>query len=92
MPVLHVVEKPTHSFSANMIKPHDPAHEISGGAVSPLLIDLFCGSAGVCAHFRLAGGRALGIDHNLNRSKLKAAAAKLDLNEQWVRKLSNVLL
>ena len=41
MPVLHVVEKPTHSFSANMIKPHDPAHEISGGAVSPLLIDFF---------------------------------------------------
>lgn len=54
---------------------------------SPLLLELFCGSAGVCAQFRLAGGRALGIDHNWNRSKLKAAAVKLDLNEQGVRDL-----
>ena len=36
----------------------------------PFLLELFCGTAGVCAQFRLLGGKALGIDHHLKRSKL----------------------
>ena len=53
----------------------------------PFLIELFCGTAGVCAQFRTLGGRALGIDHHLKRSKLKAAAVKLDLTQRWVQDL-----
>ena len=54
---------------------------------APFLIELFCGTAEVCAQFRTLGGRALGIDHHLKRTKLKSAAVKLDLNQQWVQKL-----
>ena len=51
------------------------------------MLELFCGTAGVCAQFRLLGGKALGIDHHLKRGKLKAAAVKLDLTQQWVQDL-----
>ena len=54
---------------------------------APFLIELFCGTAGVCAQFRTLGGRALGIDHHLKRTKLKSAAVRLDLNQQWVQDL-----
>ena len=33
------------------------------------------------------GGKALGIDHHVNRCKLKAAAVKLDITQQWVQDL-----
>ena len=54
---------------------------------APFLIELFCGSAGVCAQFRTLGGRALGIDHRINRAKLKSAAVQLDLTQDWVQEL-----
>ena len=53
----------------------------------PFMLELFCGTAGVCAQFRLRGGRALGIDHHLKRAKLKAAAVKLDLTQPWIQEL-----
>ena len=46
----------------------------------PFLLELFYGTAGVCAQFRAKGGRALGIDHHLKRTKLKSAAVKLWLD------------
>eukprot|EP00435_Cladocopium_sp_Y103_P066847 s272_g29.t1 len=49
----------------------------SGRKPPPFLLELFCGTAGVCAQFRLLGGKAIGVDHHLKRSKLKAAAVKL---------------
>ena len=58
-----------------------------GGKPPPFLLELFCVTAGVCAQFRTLGGRALGIDHHLKRSKLKAAAVKLDLTQRWVQDL-----
>ena len=54
---------------------------------APFLVELFCGSAGVCAQFRTLGGKALGIDHRLNRTKLKSAAVQLDLTKDWVQQL-----
>ncbi|CAL1131315.1 unnamed protein product [Cladocopium goreaui] len=53
----------------------------------PFLLELFCGTAGVCAQFKTRGGRALGIDHHLKRTRLKAAAVKLDLTQPWVQEL-----
>lgn len=44
----------------------------------PFLLELFCGTAGVCAQFKTRGGRAL--DHHLKRTRLKAAAVKLELD------------
>ena len=49
------------------------------------LLDLFCGTAGVAAQFQVLGGRALGVDHHLDRSRVKAAAVPLDLTEPWVQ-------
>jgi hypothetical protein len=37
----------------------------AGRKRAPFLLELFCGTAGVCAQFRLLGGKALGIDHHL---------------------------
>ena len=54
---------------------------------APFLIELFCGTAGVCAQFRTLGGKALCIDHHLKRTKLKSAAVKLDLTQDWVQDL-----
>eukprot|EP00435_Cladocopium_sp_Y103_P006271 s3880_g2.t1 len=54
---------------------------------APFLLELFCGTAGVCAQFRTLGGKALGVDHHLNRARLKSAAVKLDLTQQWVQEL-----
>ena len=53
----------------------------------PMLIEIFCGTAGVSAHFKLAGGRSMGIDHCIKRHKLKAAAVQMDLKQPWVQKL-----
>ena len=64
-----------------------PTSNVSSGKQPPFLLELFCGTAGVCAQFRTLGGRALGIDHHLKRTKLKAAAVKLDLTQQWVQNL-----
>eukprot|EP00435_Cladocopium_sp_Y103_P017022 s3000_g4.t1 len=59
----------------------------TGGKPPPFLLELFCGSAGVCAQFKTRGGRALGVDHHLKRSKLKCAAVQLDLTQPWVQEL-----
>ena len=56
-------------------------------AREPFLLELFCGSAGVCAQFKRAGGRAMGIDHHIIRNRLKSAAVKLDLTEEWVQQM-----
>lgn len=56
-------------------------------AREPVLLELFCGTAGVSAQFKRGGGRALGIDHQLNRRRLKAAAVKLDLVQPWVQQM-----
>ena len=45
---------------------------VSSGRQPPFLLELFCGTAGVCAQFRTLGGRALGIDHHLKRTKLRS--------------------
>ena len=64
-----------------------PALAAGGEKSPPFLLELFCGTAGVCAQFRVKGGRALGVDHHLKRHKLKSAAVKLDLTQQWVQDL-----
>ena len=60
--------------------------EFNGG--TPTLIELFCGTAGVSAQFKLARGKSMGIDHHVKRHKLKAAAVQMDLKQSWVQKLT----
>jgi len=74
-----------YGLKASLPSPRDLC--LLGKSNSPFLLELFCGSAGVCAQFRLLGGRALGVDHLLNHHKLKSAAVKLDLTEAWVQEL-----
>ena len=57
------------------------SQEFNGG--TPTLIELFCGTAGVSAQFKLAGGKSMGIDHHVKRHKLKAAAVQMDLKQPW---------
>ena len=65
----------------------DPSKSHGSAKASPFLLELFCGTAGVCAQFKAQGGRALGVDHHLKRTKLKAAAVSLDLTQPWVQEL-----
>ena len=46
------------------------------------LLDLFCGTAGVAAAFRACGGDALGIDHIVDRRRVKGPVSKVDLSKQ----------
>ena len=64
-----------------------PDTTLTGAKAPPFMLELFCGTAGVCAKFRTLGGRAIGVDHHLKRAKLKAAAVQLDLTQQWVQEL-----
>ena len=43
------------------------------------LLDLFCGTAGVTAAFRALGGDALGIDHMVDKGRVKGPVSKVDL-------------
>ena len=46
---------------------------------SLFLLDLFCGTAGVAAAFKAIGGDALGIDHMVDKRRVKGPVAKVDL-------------
>ena len=46
---------------------------------SLFLLDLFCGTAGVAAAFKALGGDALGIDHMVDKRRVKGPVAKVDL-------------
>ena len=57
------------------------------------LLDLFCGTAGVAAAFKALGGEALGIDHMVDKRRVKGPVAKVDLTQKdgqrtvlsWIR-------
>ena len=74
-----VHDVPNQNFDSEM------GQEFNGG--TPTLIELFCGTAGVSAQFKLAGGKSMGIDHQVKRHKLKAAAVQMDLKQPWVQEL-----
>lgn len=46
------------------------------------LLDLFCGTAGVAAAFKALGGDALGIDHMVDKRRVKGPVAKVDLAQK----------
>ena len=46
------------------------------------LLDLFCGTAGVTAAFRACGGDALGIDHIIDKRRVKGPVSKVDLTKK----------
>ena len=45
----------------------------------PYFLDKFCGTAGVAAAFKRYGTEAIGIDHVLDRKRMKGPAVKMDL-------------
>ena len=82
-----VTETVAEECPANYFSVEGPSIQVENERSSPFLLELFCGTAGVCAQFKTRGGRALGIDHHLKRTRLKAAAVKLDLTQPWVQEL-----
>ena len=66
------------------------------------LLDVFCGTAGVAAAFQSLGGEALGIDHLVDKRRVKGPVAKVDLSKKagqdtvikWIqeRKIDGVML
>ena len=66
------------------------------------LLDIFCGTAGVAAAFQSLGGEALGIDHLVDKRRVKGPVAKVDLSKKagqdtvikWIqeRKVDGVML
>ena len=45
----------------------------------PYFLDIFCGTAGVAAALKRYGAEAMGIDHVLDKRRMKGPAIKLDL-------------
>ena len=46
------------------------------------LLDVFCGTAGVAAAFKALGGESLGLDHMVDKRRVKGPVAKVDLSQQ----------
>ena len=72
---------PSQGVAPTVLTPCSPADR------PVFLLDLFCGTAGVAAQFQVLGGKALGVDHHLDRSRVKAASIPLDLTEKWVQNM-----
>ena len=49
---------------------------------SVLLLDVFCGTAGVAAAFIQLGGEALGLDHIVDKKRVRGPVSKVDLCKQ----------
>ena len=84
-PTADIRERPV--LAGKVVGDEDHHVNVEFSAREPFLLELFCGTAGVSAQFKKAGGKAMGIDHHLNRSRLKAAAVKLDLTQSWVQNM-----
>ena len=84
-PTADIRERPV--LVGKVVGDEDHHVNVEFSAREPFLLELFCGTAGVSAQFKKAGGKAMGIDHHLNRSRLKAAAVKLDLTQRWVQNM-----
>ena len=89
-----VEEKPSTYFEPAENQEVD-GHAGKGATVHPrppFLLDLFCGTAGVAAAFKALGGESLGIDHMIDKRRVKGPVAKVDLSKsegqstvlQWI--------
>eukprot|EP00435_Cladocopium_sp_Y103_P049658 s1454_g15.t1 len=58
-------------------------HENLSGAPDlergPFLLEVFSGTAGVTAAFKQLGGQALGLDHHVDKNRMKGPISKIDL-------------
>lgn len=53
--------------------------QVAGEGEKPYFLDIFCGTAGVAAFLKRHGVEALGIDHILQKNRMKGPAVKMDL-------------
>ena len=61
----------------------EPAATVEAHCTRPVfLLDLFCGTAGVAAAFNSCGGEALGIDHVIDKRRVKGPVSKVDLSKR----------
>jgi len=82
--LFEVDEKPSTIFEPAVNQEVDGHAETGATAHSKqlFLLDLFCGTAGVAAAFRAMGGESLGIDHIINKRRVKGPVAKVDLSKR----------
>ena len=53
----------------------------------PYFLDIFCGTAGVAAALKRYGAEALGVDHVIDKRRMKGPAVKMDLTLSSSQKL-----
>lgn len=53
----------------------------------PYFLDVFCGTAGVTAALKRYGAEAIGVDHVIDKRRMKGPAVKLDLSKKSAQKL-----
>ena len=53
----------------------------------PYLLEIFCGTAGVTAALKRYGAEAIGVDHVIDKRRMKGPAVKLDLSKKSAQKL-----
>lgn len=76
-------ESPHQSFEDENHPEREQPSNVEAHLRRPIfLLDLFCGTAGVAAAFRSVGGEALGIDHMVDKRRVKGPVAKVDLAQR----------
>ena len=63
------------------------AQASAGDDGQPYFLDIFCGTAGVTAALKRYGAEAIGIDHVIDKRRMKGPAVKLDLTKKSSQKL-----
>jgi hypothetical protein len=64
--------------STNSTLPEQAQASVEGDA-RPYFLDIFCGTAGVAAALKRYGAEALGVDHIIDKRRMKGPAVKMDL-------------
>ena len=64
--------------SANSTLPGQAQASVEGDA-RPYFLVIFCGTAGVAAALKRYGAEALGVDHVIDKRRMKGPAVKMDL-------------
>ena len=73
---------PSNVSGSQHAEPAQVPHEKAQKNRPLFLLDVFCGTAGVAAAFQSMGAEALGMDHMIDKRRVKGPVAKVDLSQK----------
>ena len=79
LPQVAAVQLPSDNCPSSFSVPPQTQASVEDDNARPYFLDIFCGTAGVAAALKRYGAEALGIDHVIDKRRMKGPAIKLDL-------------